>query len=72
MGNLWQDVKYGVRMMRKNPFFAVVTALPLALGSAPTRYLLGRECSSATPLASWPSHRDAPRDGPGAYLPYAI
>ena len=32
MGNLWQDLKYGARIVAKNPGFTLVVVLTLALG----------------------------------------
>jgi putative ABC transport system permease protein len=32
MENLWQDIKYGVRMLLKSPSFSIVATIALALG----------------------------------------
>ncbi len=32
MGNLWQDLKFGARLLRLNPGFAAIAMLSLALG----------------------------------------
>src|SRR5689334_16600724 len=32
MASLWQDLRYGIKLMRRNPGFSIVTVLMLALG----------------------------------------
>jgi putative ABC transport system permease protein len=50
--DLWQDVKYGVRMLRQNPGFTAIAAVSLAMGIGANTAILG--ALKATLLGSVP------------------
>ena len=39
MNSVWQDVRYGLRMLARNPGFTATAVIPLALGIGEHLYL---------------------------------
>jgi putative ABC transport system permease protein len=58
--SLWQDIRYGIRQLRRNPGFTIVAVLTLALGiGASTAMFSVIECGILDPFPYTNSHRMA-------------
>jgi putative ABC transport system permease protein len=71
--DLWQDLKYGLRMLRQNPGFTSIAALSLALGIGANSAILGTLRSTLLGNVPFPNGdrlvllRTYPEENPGQY-----